>query len=56
MLLGQISLQLLEYVLGFPRNLDLKLAKIRSVTAEILVIWTNVTSTNVTWTDFEILP
>ena len=52
MLLGQISPQLLESALGFPRNLDLKLAKRRSVTAEILVIWTNVTSTNVTLTIF----
>ena len=36
-----------------PRVYFYSLVKIRSVTAEILLIWTNVAGTNVGWTNVE---
>ena len=51
MLLEHMSLWQLEYVQIGPKNLPLKFGQIGPVTAEILLIWTNVTRTNVAWTN-----
>ena len=40
----------LEYVQKYLRNLPLKFFKIGPVTDKILLIWTNLARTNVTWT------
>ena len=47
---GRMSLLHLEYVQKYLRNLPLKFFKIGPVTDKILLIWTNLARTNVTWT------
>ena len=47
----QLSLEKLVYVKDGPMNLLLKLVKIRSLTAEIFLIWKNVARTNIAWTN-----
>ena len=41
----------MEFVLDVPRNLPLSFIKIGSVTAKIILIWTNFMRTNVAWTN-----
>ena len=47
---GRMSLLHLEYVQKYLRKLPLKFFKIGPVTDKILLIWTNLARTNVTWT------
>ena len=51
MLLGQMSLRPSTSIKVGPRKLTLNLVKIGSATAEIFLNWTNVTRTNVVWTN-----